>query len=288
MATMVHIARDVATVNGIKMHYSLAGEGPLLVLLHGWPQTSHCWRYVLPTLAETHTVLTPDLRGYGLTDKPVTGYDKRTMAADVAALVETLGYESTKLVGHDRGARVSHRWARDRPDQITRLVLLDIIPTREMWLRMDADLARRCFHWLFHLQPDLPERLAGADIPGYLGYFFDKWTVNRHGLPADAVDHYVRSFSAPGALRASLDDYRAVDLDAAHDNADFGRRLPMPLLALWGSESFLQHIPALEIWRDYANDVRGHPIPHCGHFIAEERPEELLEHLMPFLADTTI
>jgi haloacetate dehalogenase len=279
---MVHIAREVAAVNGIRMHYLRAGDGPLIVLLHGWPQTSHCWRHIVPVLAETRTVVAPDLRGYGLSDKPATGYDKRTMAADVAALVESLGFATVSVVGHDRGARVAHRWALDRPDQVARLVLLDIIPTREMWLRMDAALARRCFHWFFHLQPDLPERLAGADIPGYLSYFFEHWTINRHAFPADTIAEYVRAFSVPGALRASLDDYRAADLDSAHDDASFGSRLPMPLLTLWGSDSFLQHLPAIDIWHPYAEDVRGHPIPNCGHFIPEERPDLLLSHLKDF------
>ncbi len=280
---MVNIVHDVAAVNGIHIHYRKAGDGPLIVLLHGWPQTGHCWRHILSALAETHTVLAPDLRGYGLSDKPTTGYDKRTMAADMSALIESLGFVSAAVVGHDRGARVSHRWALDRPDQVSRLVLLDIIPTREMWLRMDAALARRCFHWLFHLQPDLPERLAGPDIPGYLGYFYEHWTINRHAFPPDVIAEYVRSFSVPGALRASLDDYRAVDLDSTHDEADFGRRLPMPLLALWGSESFLQNIPALEIWHQYAEDVRDQAIANCGHFIPEERPDLLLAHLKDFL-----
>ena len=279
----MEITYDLAQVNGIRMHYQRAGDGPLVVLLHGWPQTSHCWRHIVPALASTHTVVAPDLRGYGRTDKPVGGYDKRTMAADVSALISTLGFSSAAVVGHDRGARVSYRWALDRPDQVTRLVLLDVIPTREMWLRMDAALARRCFHWLLHLQPDLPERLAGSDIAGYLGYFYEHWTVNRHAFPPDVLAEYTRAFSVPGAFRASLDDYRAVDVDSAHDEADFGRRLPMPLLALWGSDSFLQHIPALEIWRSYAEDVRGQPIEHCGHFIPEERPELLLKHLKEFL-----
>lgn len=280
---MVAITHDLAEVNGIRMHYQRAGDGPLVVLLHGWPQTNHCWRHIVPALASTHTVVAPDLRGYGLSDKPITGYDKRTMATDVAALIESLGFDTATVVGHDRGARVSHRWALDRPDQVTRLVLLDVIPTREMWLRMDAALARRCFHWLLHLQPDLPERLAGADIPGYLRYFYDHWTVNRHAFPPDTLAHYIHAYTAPGALRASLADYRAVDIDAAHDEADHSHRLPMPLLALWGSESFLQNIPALDIWHNYAENVRGHPILNCGHFIPEERPEILLNHLNEFL-----
>jgi haloacetate dehalogenase len=280
---MVTIAREVASTNGIRLHYLKAGDGPLIVLLHGWPQTSHCWRHILPVLAESHTVIAPDLRGYGLSDKPVSGYDKRTMALDISGLVSALGFSSAAVVGHDRGARVAHRWALDHPSQISRLVLLDIIPTREMWLRMDADLARRCFHWLFHLQPDLPELLAGANIPAYLTHFFHHWTINRHALDPSAIAEYVRAFSTPGTLRASLDDYRAADLDSAHDNASHGTLLPMPLLTLWGSSSFLEHLPALDIWRDYAQTVHGAPIPNCGHFIPEEQPAVLLEHLRQFL-----
>ena len=284
---MVNIARGVASTNGIRLHYLAAGDGPLIVLLHGWPQTSHCWRHILPVLAETHTVLAPDLRGYGLSDKPTSGYDKRTMAADIAGLVTELGFSSASVVGHDRGARVAHRWALDRPDQVARLVLLDIIPTREMWLRMDADLARRCFHWLFHLQPDLPERLAGADIAGYLTYFFHHWTRNRHAFDPDTLAHYIQAFSTPGTLRASLDDYRAADLDTEHDNASYGTRLPMPLLVLWGSTSFLEHLPALEIWHSYATNPQGHPINNCGHFIPEEQPDVLLQHLKEFFGSST-
>ncbi|MEU0869857.1 alpha/beta fold hydrolase [Nocardia brasiliensis] len=281
---MVEISRGVATVNGIHMHYRRAGSGSALVLLHGWPQTGYCWRRVLPALAERHTVIAPDLRGYGHTDKPTTGYDKRTMAADVAALLESLGFDTAAVVGHDRGARVAHRWALDRPDQVTKLAVLDIIPTRETWRRMDAALGRRFFHWFFHLQPDLPERLVGHDISGYLRYFFETWTVNRHGLPGEAIDEYIRAFSTPGALRAGFDDYRAAELDTEHDNADAGHRLRMPVLALWGAASFLEEIPALEIWREYAENVTGAAIPECGHFLAEERPQALLAHLTEFLA----
>jgi haloacetate dehalogenase len=276
-----------ATVNGIRMHYLRAGEGPPLFLLHGWPQTSHCWHRVLEPLAEGHTVIAPDLRGYGRTDKPVTGYAKRTMAADVAALAEHLGFGRIAVTGHDRGGRVAHRWALDRPDQVERLAVLDIVPTRAMWQRLDGDLAKASWHWLFHLQPDLPELLAGANVAAYLGYFFERWTHQRHGLAAEAIAEYVRAFSAPGALRAGFDDYRASFPDDAElDDADFavGKRLTQPVLALWGADGLLGALPTLDIWREYAADVTGTALAECGHFLAEEQPAAVVDHLRRFLA----
>lgn len=282
-------SQGVAQVNGLRMHYTTAGSGPGLVLLHGWPQTSHCWRKVIPELARTHTVIAPDLRGYGRTDKPRDGYDKRTMATDVSELVASLGFESVSVVGHDRGARVAHRWGLDRPDQVERVALLDIVPTREMWRRMDTTIGSAYWHWLFHLQPDLPERLAGNDVAGYLGHFFERWTVNRHGLEPEAIDEYVRAFSAPGALRAGFDDYRAAfPLDSEHDDADAeaGRKLTMPALVLWGSAGLPARLPMREIWDAYAEDVTCAEIADCGHFLPEERPEQVLAHLRGFLASS--
>ncbi|RSM84736.1 alpha/beta hydrolase [Kibdelosporangium aridum] len=273
----------MATVNGIRMHYRHAGDGPPVVLLHGWPQTSYCWHKIFDELAATHTVIAPDLRGYGLTDKPRDGYDKRTMASDVSELVRGLRFTRVSVVGHDRGGRVAHRWALDRPDEIDRFAVLDIIPTREMWRRMTADTARGYWHWLFHLQPDLPELLAGQNIAAYLGYFFERWTYQRQGL--EAADEYIKAFSAPGALRAGFDDYRAsFPADAEHDDADAGRKLTIPVLALWGATGLLGQLPALEIWRDYAEDVTGSAIAECGHFLAEEQPSIVVEHIKRFLS----
>jgi pimeloyl-ACP methyl ester carboxylesterase len=165
-------------------------------------------------------------------------------------------------------------------------VVVDIIPTREMWRRMDAELGRRYWHWLFHLQPDLPERLAGADVAGYVGYFLERWTHNRHAFTAADVDEYVRAFSRPGALRAGFEDYRAsFPLDAEHDDADAaaGRVLSMPVLAMWGAEGLLGMLPTEEIWRAYAPDLRVAAIPACGHFVPEEQPQAVLEQLRAFL-----
>ncbi|MEW2353558.1 alpha/beta hydrolase [Spirillospora sp. NPDC029432] len=276
---------DIAEVNGTRLYYRRAGEGPLVLLLHGWPQTGHCWHRLIEPLAAGHTVVAPDLRGYGSSDKPRTGHDKRTKAEDLHQLVAALGFDSAAVVGHDRGARVAHRWALDHPDDITRLMLLDVVPTREMWRRMDHRLAAGSWHWLFHLQPDLPERLAGADVAGYLRHFFDAWSYRP--LPEDDIAEYVRAFSAPGALRAGFDDYRAsFPDDAEADDADAaaGRKIAMPLRVLWGRASFLAGIDAVAVWRDYAEDVTGTVVEDCGHFLAEERPERMLAELREFLA----
>ncbi|HEX6357054.1 alpha/beta hydrolase [Actinophytocola sp.] len=281
---MSTVITGVAQVNGIRLHYTRAGSGPLLVLLHGWPQTSLCWRPVLADLAATHTVVAPDLRGYGLSDKPATGYDKRQMAADIAGLVEHVGFERAVVVGHDRGARVAHRWALDRPDQVEKLVVLDVVPTREMFRRLDASVATGYWHWLFHMQPDLPELLVGNNVRAYLEYFYERWS--HHRLAPDAIDAYVRAFSRPGALRAGFDDYRAQDRDVALDDedAEAGRRLAMPVLALWGSAGLPARLPTEDIWRQYADDVTAAEIGECGHFIPEERPDVLLTHLRKFLS----
>ncbi len=276
-----------ADVNGVRLHFVSEGEGPLVVLLHGWPQTWYCWRKLIPALARRHTVVAPDLRGYGLSDKPPAGYDKRTMAADVRALARHLGHQRLALLaGHDRGARVAHRYALDHPGEVERVAVLDVVPTRATFSRVDATVARGYWHWLFHLQPDLPELLAGANVAAYLGYFFERWTHNRAGLDEAAVAEYVRAFSAPGALRAGFDDYRAsFPTDAEHDDADAaaGRRLTMPVLALWGASGLFGQLPALEVWRAYADDVRGAAIPDCGHFLAEEQPELVTGELAAFL-----
>ena len=283
---MAEIRERTVLVEGLRMHYLHAGQGPLLVLLHGWPQTSHCWRHLIGPLGAAYTVVAPDLRGYGRTDKPRGGFDKRAMARDVRGLMRALGFETATVIGHDRGARVAHRWGLDRPEEIERLVVMDIIPTHAMWQRMDVELARRYWHWLFHLQPDLPELLVGADPAAYLGYFFERWTHARAGLDREAVAEYVRAYSAPGALRAGFDDYRAsFPVDAEHDDADAaaGRKLTMPVLVLWGASGLFGQLPALEIWRGYADDVSGAGIPDCGHFLAEEQPAAVLRELRAFL-----
>jgi haloacetate dehalogenase len=276
----------MVAVNGIRMHYVREGEGPPVVLLHGWPQTWFCWRLLMPLLAERFTLIAPDLRGYGLSDKPAGGFDKRTMAADVRALARELGHDRVALVGHDRGARVAHRYALDHPGEVERLAVLDVIPTRAMFARIDEQLARGFWHWLFHLQPDLPELLVGGNIDAYLRWFFERWTHNRPPVE-EAVPEYVRAFSAPGALRAGFHDYRATvpdDLEADDASAAAGDKLTVPVLALWGATGLTGKLPVVDIWREYATDVDGEAIGDCGHFLPEEQPAVVADRLLRFLA----
>ncbi len=264
------------------------GSGPVIVLLHGWPQTWYEWRFLIPALADHYTVVAPDLRGYGLSDKPRGGSDKRTMAADVRELSRSLGHERVTLIGHDRGARVAHRYALDYPDEVDKVAFLDILPTRATFQRTDATLARGYWHWFFHLQPDLPELLVGPNIEAYLRYFFERWTDNRAAFDEATVAEYVRTFSAPGALRAGFDDHRASfpdDMAADEADAAAGRKLAMPVLVLWGAAGLINTLPVLDVWREYSEDVRGGPIRECGHFLPEEQPQLVLAWLREFVEE---
>ncbi len=276
-----------AQVNGVRLHFVEQGGGPMLMLVHGWPQNWYAWRHLIRPLAKRFRVVVPDLRGYGRSEMAAGGYDKRTMASDLRALAQHLGHSRVSLVGHDRGARVAHRYALDYPEEVERVGFLDIIPTRALFQRMDAALAAAEWHWLFQLQRGLPELLVGTNTAAYLGYFFKAWSHGAAGLGADVEAEYVRAFSTPEALRCGFEDYRATFThDIPDDEASFaeGRRLTMPALVLWGSTGLMNKMgSALEIWREYALDVRGGPIEACGHFLPEEQPDVVLRHLLAFL-----
>ena len=274
-----------ARVNEIRLHYVVDGTGPPVVLLHGWPQTWYQWRKIIPPLAERYTVIAPDLRGYGDSQKPRSGYDKRTMASDVHELVRQLGHDSIRLVGHDRGARVAHRYALDFPTEVERLALLDIIPTRVAFERTSKETATSSWHWFFHLVPDLPELLVGANVEAYLRYFYREWAYQTTTFSAEDIATYVHAFSQPGALRAGFEDYRAgATTDLEDDQADASRQIEAPFLVLWGAEGRVgTHSQPLEIWREFGRDVRGEAIPECGHFVPEEQPAIVADKLLEFL-----
>ena len=232
----VRIETEGASINVV-----YGGKGPPVVLLHGYPQTYAMWHLVVPRLAESFTVVATDLRGYGDSSKPEggvdhAGYSKRAMAADQAEVMEALGFGSFAVVGHDRGGRVAHRMALDHPERVTKLVVLDIVPTHYVFATADKELATVYYHWFFLIQPyDLPERLIGTDPDYFLGKKLGGWGTGIEVFAPEAYAEYERCFRDPKTVHASCEDYRAAaTIDLEHDEADRGRRIECPLLALWG------------------------------------------------------
>ncbi len=276
----------------VRIRVRTAGDGPAVLLLHGYPETSAMWHGVAPALAERFSVVLADLRGYGASDKPVGSddhatYAKRAMALDQVRVMDVLGHDRFAVVGHDRGGRVAHRMALDHADRIRALAVLDIVPTLHMFEHVDRAMATEYFHWFLLARPaPLPERLIGADPDAW----FDSRFRGRHGggRPFDgaALDEYRRAFRDPATIHATCEDYRAAaSIDLVHDRADRdeGRRVTAPLLVLWGRSSYVgrDHDP-LAVWRAYADDVTGEPID-ADHYVAEEAPDPTRDRLAAFL-----
>lgn len=269
------------------------GSGPPLLLLHGYPQTHVEWHRIAPQLAEKFTVVVMDLRGYGWSSAPRSEggalYAKRAMADDAVKVMESLGHIRFSLIGHDRGARVGYRLALDHPGRLEKLVILDIVPTLDVWRGMNANGAMKMYHWSFLAQPaPIPETLIAAAPIQYLDHTIASWSAekNLHAFDARAMAHYRASFSDPTRVHAACEDYRAgATIDRALDEADHaaGKKIQPPVLVLWGSAGLPgQGANPLDIWRGWASDVQGHAID-CGHFLPEEAPEETLAALLAFL-----
>ena len=274
---------------GVGIHVAVGGSGPPLLLLHGHPQTHVTWHKVAPRLAERFTVVAPDLRGYGDSDKLDGGpghanYSKRAMAADQVAVMQELGFPRFAVAGHDRGGRVAHRMALDHPQAVTRLAVLDIAPTATMYARTDQEFATRYFWWFFLIQPaPLPERLIDADPAFFLHTHIDGQSKTP-GSTSDAVfQEYLRCYSDPATRHAICEDYRAAaSIDLVHDAADSNCRIEVPLLALWGAKGTVGKLyDVLDTWREKATDVRGCALA-CGHTLQEEAPDDTLLELQRF------
>jgi haloacetate dehalogenase len=289
--------RRIATERG-EIHARVGGDGPPLLLLHGWPQSHLMWHAAAPLLAERHTVVATDLAGYGDSFKPAPAADhaphaKRALALDQVQAMAALGFERFAVAGHDRGGRVGYRMALDHPDRVERLAVLDIVPTGEIWRRVDARFALGYWHWGFLAQPaPLPERLIAGD-PDMV---FE--AVTRMGLgadpdryPAEVMAAYRRALDDPAAVEGMCEDYRAgASADVAHDEADreAGRRIVAPTRALWGKRGALElfYDDVLAIWRDWADDVDGRAVD-ASHFLVEDRPEEVAADLAEFFRSQT-
>lgn len=278
------------SVNGIRMHVAEAGEGPPVVLLHGFPETWFAWRKQWPDLARNYHVIIPDLRGYGDSDKPDSGYDKRTMAEDIRQVVTHFGHERIALVGHDRGARVATRFAKDHRSMVDRLVVLDNIPSRVVFNSTDSKLAK--LYWFFYFQqiPHLPEALVSGREEIYLRHFFRDWSYDPFAIEESAVAEYVRAYSQPGAMRGAFNDYRAGPVDLAQDIEDAHELIECPVLALWGADFELvgKAFDVLGVWQGMARRAEGVAIRNCGHLPQEEQPEQVNQELRRFLQGWTV
>jgi haloacetate dehalogenase len=278
------------TTSGTTINLVKGGDGPPLLVLHGYPQMHVMWHKIAPRLAQDFTVVAADLRGYGDSGKPTAdpqhlNYSKRAMAQDMVEVMQQLGHESFLLVGHDRGARVSHRLTKDHPQRVKRLALLDIIPTRTMFQIVNKEMATNTFHWFFLIQPyDFPERLIGAAADYFIRSRFDR-VKDPQVFPPEAVAEYARCFT-PEAIHGMCEDYRAgASIDLVHDEEDFNKKVTCPLLVLWSATGYVGRTQdVLGVWRDYATDVRGQSLP-CGHYLAEERPDETYALLSSFLKE---
>jgi haloacetate dehalogenase len=279
-------------VGEVRLRVRVGGSGSPVLLLHGHPQTHVMWHRVAPILARELTVVAADLRGYGESSCPATTpdhtpYSKRAMAADQVALMRRLGFERFAVVGHDRGGRVAYRMALDHPRRVKRLAVLDIVPTADMWRfaeRAGKQFGLIDWHWYFLAQPaHRPERIITAAPERF--YFSGDTGV----FDVEALADYRRCVSDPDTVHAMCEDYRAgAGVDDDNDEADRrkGRRISCPVLALWGArEELPRWFDVLDVWRRWADDVRGHGID-AGHFLAEEAPEPVAAALRDFLIGT--
>jgi haloacetate dehalogenase len=276
-------------VEGVTLSCAIKGAGPPLLLLHGYPENHLVWRHVAPALADDHTVVVADLRGYGDSGKPVPDdagltYSKRSMASDQLGLMRQLGFAQFQLASHDRGARVAHRLVLDHPDSVTRLAVLDILPTRHVLDHMNLSVATANYFWFFLATGHgIPEHMISAD-PGYwVRAVISQLVGDGASIEPAVMADYIRCFHDPGMVAGSCADMRsALGADLADDEASFaaGKRVECPVLVLWGAQSMAAPDP-LGIWRQYAPDVRGHPLP-TGHFLPEEAPDLVTTALRDF------
>ncbi len=274
----------VPVADDVTLNAAVGGDGPAVVLLHGFPQTHLMWRHVAADLAATHTVICPDLRGYGDSDKPATGYSKREMAADVVALARSLGHERFALAGHDRGALVAFRAGLDHPAAVTHLACLDVLPTLDMWDVLHGASAAVAWHlYLMAQPPGLPETLIAADPDTFFGHFLDAWVRDPAALH-DVRDAYLTA--SRQAIPSIVADYRAsAGVDVHHDAADraAGNRLTMPVTVVQQDWGAALGYDAAALWRAWAPGLHHHTTT-AGHFMAEEAPAEITGRLRELLA----
>lgn len=273
-----------ATINLVR-----GGKGSPVLLLHGYPQTHVMWHKIAPRLAEDFSLVIPDLRGYGDSGKPPDGenhfgYSKRATAQDQLEVMDRLGFKQFAVVGHDRGGRVAHRMALDHAEQVTKLAVLDIVPTYKLYHSVNKELATAYYHWFFLIQAaPFPETLIGNDPEFYLNSLLGR--LKPRAITPEAFAEYLRCFRDPATIHATCEDYRAAAaIDLVHDEADMNHKVACPLLALWAEKGVVHRMyDVLATWRERAANVSGRALPG-GHFLPEEAPEETSAELKAFLS----
>jgi haloacetate dehalogenase len=279
----------IAVDDGVTLNAAVGGEGSPIVLLHGFPQTHLMWRHVAADLAVDHTVIVPDLRGYGASDKPAESgpdtYSKRTMAADIVNLAERLGHRRFALAGHDRGALVAIRAGLDHPEAVSHLAILDVVPTLDMWEVLRGADAAVGFHlYLMAQPPGLPERMIAASADEFFGFFLDAWTKDTEAIPGPLREEYLRA--SREAVVSIVADYRAsAGIDLQHDRASRanGELLRMPVSVVQQDWGAALGYDAAAVWRAWAPDL-DHRLTGAGHFMAEEDPAMIVKVLRELLA----
>lgn len=277
----------VKASTGIHINGVVGGSGPPVLLLHGAPVNLASWRKIAPDLAKKCTIVATDLRGYGDSDMPDGGknhenYSKRVMAQDQVDVMMALGFDRFHVVGHDRGGRVGHRLARDHPDKVITLTVMDIMPTLYLYEHVDRYFAENYWFWFFFTAPaPVPETFIAGN-PGF--YMNASFFGQRDKVEDAAFENFVRTMSRDGAAHAQSEDYRAAaSIDLQLDKADLDKKLTMPLLVLWGDNNPLNHnVDIVSIWKERAQDVRGHGTP-SGHWLPEEIPDQLVKEVSAFM-----
>jgi len=276
-------ASHYVEVGDMRLHAVVGGNGPPLLLIHGWPETWYAWRLLMPALARDFTVVAVDQRGRGLSDRPAGGYDTATLAADMVGLMEALGHPRFALVGHDTGFAIAYAIAADHGERVERVALAEIpgspgaAPSPPVFV--PGFINDRLWHLPFNRLDRINEQLVSGRERLFFNWEFD---AAARKLPDEVIDHYVAELTDPDALRASFEWYRALDSTIAQDADRAKRRLTMPVLAIGGELSFGSHVA--DALRLVADDVQSVVLEGAGHFVMEEAPDELLAALDEFLA----
>ncbi|MUG91668.1 alpha/beta fold hydrolase [Scytonema sp. UIC 10036] len=283
-------SHHTAIVNDITLHYTIGGKGEPVLLWHGFLETWYCWRKVMPALAERYTVIAPDMRGYGDSDKPAQGYDARTLAEDFRQLIQQLGFHQIHLVAHDMGAPPALLYASEYPNEVLSLTYLDEPVLLEEPLQQIFKFAPETMHngglwwWTFALAQDLPEQLIAGHEREFLTYFYNTYCYDPNSI-YDAVEEYLRTFATPGGVSGALGVYRGVFESIQQTTPLLQNKIEIPVLALGGEKSMGDRVKAM--LQSVASNVRGGMVEHCGHFIPDERPDYLVDRLFTFFADVS-